>query len=65
MARRLTRRSFLALSMASAGAVFSYKWLKPAQAELNSQPILGIQSGDVTATSAVIWGRGDRKSNGG
>lgn len=48
--------------MTSAGVIVSYKWLEPAQAELTAQPILGIQAGDVTANSAVIWARGDRES---
>ena len=61
MAFRLTRRSFLGLSAASAGVVLSYKWLKPALAA-TTQPILGIQVGDVTATRAIIWARGDRSS---
>ncbi len=62
MARRLTRRSFLALSMTSAGVIASYKWLKPAGAVSDPYDLLSIQSGDVTATSAVLWGRGDRES---
>lgn len=62
MPPRLTRRSFLALSVTSAGVILSYKWLQPAQAELTNQPILAIQVGDVTATSAVIWGRSDGES---
>lgn len=62
MAFRLTRRSFLGLSMTSAGTVLGYKWLKPAQAQVTTQPLLGIQAGDVTATSAVIWARGHQQS---
>lgn len=30
--------------------------------QCTSQSILGIQAGDVTATSAAIWARGDRQS---
>lgn len=62
MVRRLTRRSFLALSMTSAGVIASYKWPKPAGAVSHPYDLLSIQSGDVTATSAVLWGRGDRES---
>ncbi|MBE9125005.1 MULTISPECIES: PhoD-like phosphatase N-terminal domain-containing protein [unclassified Coleofasciculus] len=59
MARRLKRRSFLALSLTGAGAVLSYKWLKPAVAQSHTLPIVS-QVGDVTANSAIIWARGDR-----
>lgn len=53
----------MALSMTSAGIVASSKWLRPARAELsNAYNLEAIQAGDVTATSAVIWGRGDRPS---
>ena len=63
MKSRFTRRSFLALSMTSAGIVASSKWLRPARAELgNAYNLEAIQAGDVTASSAVIWGRGDRPS---
>lgn len=48
--------------MTSAGVTLSHKWLKPAQAALTAQPTLGIQAGDVTANSAVIWARGERES---
>ncbi|NET49578.1 MAG: hypothetical protein F6K09_12840, partial [Merismopedia sp. SIO2A8] len=63
MTRRLNRRSFLALSTTSAGAILSYKWLKPATAQLVNDQIYAIQTGDVTATSAIIWARGNRQSN--
>jgi alkaline phosphatase D len=63
MIRRITRRSFLALSITSAGIAASSKWLKPAQARSREQyNLLAIQSGDVTANSAVIWGRGNSES---
>lgn len=62
MAPRLTRRSFLALSITSAGVTLAYKSLRPALAQLTTQSLLGIQAGDVTATSATIWARGDRQS---
>lgn len=63
MAPQLTRRSFLALSATSAGTVLSYKWLQPAIAQLPNYQINAIQTGEVTANSALIWGRGDRKSS--
>ena len=64
MLRRLTRRSFLALSITGTGAVLSHKWLQqPAQAGIgNSNSAIAIQSGDVTDNSAIIWARGDRDS---
>ncbi|MGB7445376.1 MAG: alkaline phosphatase D family protein, partial [Coleofasciculaceae cyanobacterium] len=65
MARRLSRRSFLALTTASTGAALSYKWLKPtlAQSPSPNYPVNTIQTGEVTATSALIWARGNRESN--
>lgn len=63
MVRRLTRRSFLALSITSAGIAASRKLLKLAPARASEQyKLLAIQSGDVSASSALVWGRSDRES---
>jgi len=49
--------------MTSAGVILSHKWLEPAIAKRTTQPLQGvIQAGDVTATSAIIWARGERES---
>jgi alkaline phosphatase D len=56
----LTRRRFL-LSAAAAGAVTS-AIAKPALSRAVDRPVLthGIQSGDVSSDSAVVWARADR-----
>ncbi len=59
---KLSRRSFLALSAASAGAAVGSQWFEPAWAQLSVPPFV-VQSGDVTTDSAIIWTRGDRNSN--
>jgi alkaline phosphatase D len=58
-ARALTRRRFLtAAASAAAAAAFA----KPALSRAGDRPIIthGIQSGDVSLDSAVVWARADR-----
>ena len=57
MNSQLSRRSFLALSAASAGAAIGSQWLEPALAELTTGSTYPVQAGDVTPDSAVIWTR--------
>jgi alkaline phosphatase D len=61
MSYKLTRRSFLAFSATSTGVILTHKLLlqQSAQASVGN---ISIQSGDVTANSAIIWGRGNRYS---
>ncbi|MCG8366014.1 MAG: alkaline phosphatase D family protein [Pseudanabaenales cyanobacterium] len=63
MKHRLTRRSFLALSAASAGVALSSRWLEPAIAQLTDESRFAVQVGDVTKNRAIIWTRGDRNSH--
>ncbi len=61
MSYKLTRRSFLAFSATSTGVILTHKLLlqQPAQASVGN---ISIQSGDVTANSVIIWGRGNGDS---
>ncbi len=62
MSHKLTRRSFLAFSATSAGFILTHKLLPLQQTAQASAGNISIQSGDVTSSSAIIWGRGDRNS---
>ena len=62
MVRKVSRRSFLALSAASAGTVLGSRWIEPAIAQLSGSSGYPVQTGDVTANRAVIWTRGTRES---
>jgi pimeloyl-ACP methyl ester carboxylesterase len=60
MAPRLTRRSFLSLSITTAGVILSHKWLKAVRAETTAEPIqalspqaLNLQSNQVTLSNGV------------
>jgi alkaline phosphatase D len=59
MSRQFTRRTFLALGISTTGVICARKWMMPAQAQ-QILPNLGVQTGDVTANSAVIWSRSDQ-----
>ncbi|MDJ0620466.1 MAG: alkaline phosphatase D family protein [Calothrix sp. MO_192.B10] len=65
MSYRISRRSFLALSAASAGAVAGSQWLDLDLVQANDSLSSGypVQVGDVTSNRAIIWTRSDRKSN--
>ncbi len=56
--RKLTRRSFLTLGATLTGLIFTHKLLLQQTAQANTSNI-SIQSGDVTASSAIIWARGE------
>lgn len=58
MDRKLTRRSFLTLGATLTGVIFTHKLLLQQTAQANTSNI-SIQSGDVTASSAIIWARGE------
>lgn len=64
MSYHISRRSFLALSAASAGAVAGSQLLKLnlAQAKDSLSSTYPVQVGDVTSNRAIIWTRGDRSS---
>ncbi|WP_088240243.1 alkaline phosphatase D family protein [Calothrix rhizosoleniae] len=65
MSHRISRRSFLTLSAAGAGAVVGSQWLDLSLVEANDSLSSGypVQVGDVTSNRATIWTRGDRNSN--
>ncbi len=65
MSYHISRRSFLALSAASAGAVASSHLLKLGLAQANDSlsSAYPVQVGDVTSNRAIIWTRGNRSSN--
>jgi alkaline phosphatase D len=60
-ARALTRRRLLSVAVSSA-AVAAAGFAKPALSRAGDRPIIthGIQSGDVSLDSAVVWARADR-----
>jgi len=62
MAISLTRRELV--KAGAAGAVVAVVPAARAPAHVPSRPVLthGIQSGDVTADSAIVWARADRPS---
>ncbi len=62
MYRKLTRRSFLTLGATSAGVILTHKLLLQQAAQANASNI-SIQSGDVTANTAIIWARGESDSH--
>jgi alkaline phosphatase D len=60
----MQRRIFLQQTNA-AGLGFAFTWRKPAPAFIQTaRPTLlcGVQSGDITANSAIVWSRADRPS---
>jgi alkaline phosphatase D len=59
-ARLLTRRRFIATAMSAAGMTIA----RPSLSRAADRPRLthGVQSGDVSADSAVVWARSDRPS---
>src|SRR5262245_58038464 len=63
-ARSLNRRQFLRAGAGAAAGVSLAAFPGAAPAFVRSRPKLpyGIQSGDVTADSAIVWARGDRPS---
>ncbi len=65
MSYRISRRSFLALSAASAGTVVGSQWLDLNSVRANDSLSSGypVQVGDVTSDEAIIWTQGDRSSN--
>ena len=60
--RQLTRRQFLARSMSTAVVAGLGTLAKPYLSRAADRPLIasGIQSGDVSGESAVIWARADR-----
>ena len=64
MSYHISRRSFLGLSAASAGAVAGSQLLKLSLAQANDSlsSTYPVQVGDVTANRAIIWTRSDRSS---
>ncbi len=52
----------MTLSATSAGVVVGSRWMKPAIAQLTPESISAVQTGDVTATSAIIWARNEGNS---
>ena len=61
MSLRVKRRFFLQLGLSGAGAVLSHRWLQPGLAQVPTT-ISALQSGDVTANSAVIWARAEQET---
>src|SRR5882724_9913636 len=60
--RLLTRRQFLTKSASTVAVAGLGSLAKPYLSRAADRPLAagGIQSGDVTADSAVVWGRADR-----
>ena len=59
---RLTRRRFLATAASSAAMIATGSVAKPYLSRAGSRPVIthGIQSGDVSVDSGVVWARADR-----
>lgn len=64
MSFRLSRRKFLATGATAGAATAMGGFFMPSISRAADRPIMthGVQSGDVTANSACIWGRADRAS---
>ena len=60
MANNLGKILLVALSSLGASVILGTQLLKPVTAESPDGPFNVVQSGDVTSTSAVIWGRNDQ-----
>lgn len=60
MASNLEKILLVALSSLGASVILGTQLLKPVTAESPDGPFNVVQSGDVTSTSAVIWGRNDQ-----
>lgn len=66
--RRITRRRFLAASGAAAGLLVTSSlpvWATQARPAWSSRPQVthGVQSGDVTTRSGIVWARADRPAH--
>src|SRR5215472_5691240 len=59
-----TRRRFLAASAAATTLTAIGNVARPVVSRANDRPVIthGLQSGDVSADSAVVWARADRPS---
>jgi len=62
MSLRVKRRFFLQLGLSGAGAVLSRRWLQPGLAQGPAATASALQSGDITANSAVIWARAESEA---
>lgn len=64
MSFRLSRRKFLATSATAGAASAMGGFFMPSISRAADRPMIthGVQSGDVTANTACIWGRADRAS---
>jgi len=64
MSFRLSRRKFLTTSATASAASAMGGFFMPSISRAADRPIIthGVQSGDVTANTACIWGRADRAS---
>ena len=64
MSFRLSRRKFLATGVTAGAATAMGGFFMPSISRAADRPVIthGVQSGDVTANTACIWGRADRAS---
>jgi alkaline phosphatase D len=62
MRAALTRRRFLSQAAATAGAAMLHGIAKPSLSRAADRPVIthGVQSGDVSVDSGVVWARTDR-----
>lgn len=58
----LSRRQFLRAGAAAAVTVVALPGRAPVFVRSRPQLTHGIQSGDVTSATGIVWGRGDRPS---
>src|SRR5262245_7557584 len=60
----LTRRRFLTAAVSSAGITAAASVVRPYLSRAADRPLIthGVQSGDVSTDSAIVWARADRPS---